>query len=230
MPRMAPQMPAFLAEGAFELFGDRGFDDVTIDQIAAKAGVTKGSFYSHYKSKRDIILAACHHYYRSYQQEVHQTLAEISDPIERLRSVVELSVRACVADRRTRVFTTEIFALSLKDEQVKAGWLQFYDSVRELYIGLVRAIEAAGNSSGDNPREVVDLMLAAIEGVKLRAVYEPHIASSQEQKTIVEGLLKILLSPSQRKTPEIKIRRTAPLPPEKKPVSADEFSLFFVCK
>lgn len=44
MPRVAPQMPAKLAEAAFELFGQRGFVNVTIDEIAARAGVTKGSF------------------------------------------------------------------------------------------------------------------------------------------------------------------------------------------
>jgi len=194
MPRVAPHMPAVLAECAFALFGERGFDDVTIDEIAAKAGVTKGSFYSHYKSKHEIILAACQHYYRSYQKSAHGKIATLTDPFERLRLVIETAVRTCVIDRSTRIFTTEIFALSLKDEQVRAGWLQFYDSVREHYIGLLTAVQAAGQGSVADPRTAVDLMLAAIEGVKVRAVYEPHIACEEEQKTIVEGLMSILVS------------------------------------
>lgn len=193
MPRVAPHMPAMLAEKAFGLFGQRGFDDVTIDDIAAKAGVTKGSFYSHYKSKREIVLAACQHYYRSYQQMAHREIAGKVEPLDRLRMVVETSVRTCVIDQSTRVFTTEIFALSLKDEQVRAGWLQFYDSVRELYVGLLTAVKDAGGTTVDDPRTAVDLMLAAIEGVKLRAVYEPHIAAEEEQRTIVDGLMRILV-------------------------------------
>ncbi len=196
MPRLAPQMPAVLAENAFALFGQRGFDDVTIDNVAARAGVTKGSFYCHFKSKREIVLAACQHYYRTYQQRAHREIAGLSDPLERLQAIVEMSVRTCVIDRSTRIFTTEIFALSLKDEQVRAGWLQFYDSVREHYIGLLAAVQAAGQGSVADPRTAVDLMLAAIEGVKVRAVYEPHIACEEEQKTIVEGLMSILVSPS----------------------------------
>lgn len=193
MPRVAPHMPAMLAEKAFVLFGHRGFDGVTIDDIAAKAGVTKGSFYSHYKSKREIVLAACQHYYRLYQQMAHREIAGKTDPLDRLRLVVETSVRTCVIDQSTRVFTTEIFALSLKDEQVRAGWLQFYDSVRELYVGLLTAVRDAGGTAVDDPRTAVDLMLAAIEGVKLRAVYEPHIAAEEEQRTIVDGLMRILV-------------------------------------
>ena len=195
MPRVAPQMPSVLAECAFELFSDQGFDAVTIDQIAADAGVTKGSFYSHYESKRAIVLAACQHYYRSYQQRVFAAIAPLSDPLEQLRTVVEMSVRTCVIERATRVFTMEIFALSLKDEQVRAGWRQFYDSVREMYIGLLTAVQAAGQSLVDDPRAAVDLMLAAIEGVKLRAVYEPEISCEREQQVIVEGLMAILVPP-----------------------------------
>lgn len=195
MPRVAPQMPNVLAECAFGLFSEQGFDAVTIDHIAAQAGVTKGSFYSHYASKRAIVLAACQHYYRSYQQRVFAELAPLSDPLEQLRTVVEMSVRTCVIDHGTRVFTTEIFALSLKDEQVRAGWRQFYDSVREIYIGLLTAVKARGQSSVDEPRAAVDLMLAAIEGVKLRAVYEPAISCEKEQQVIVKGLMAILVPP-----------------------------------
>lgn len=195
MPRVAPRMPNVLAECAFRLFSDQGFDAVTIDQIAAEAGVTKGSFYSHYQSKRAIVLAACQHYYRSYQQQVFSEIARLNNPLEQLRTVVEMSVRTCVIDRGTRVFTTEIFALSLKDEHVRASWRQFYDSVREIYIGLLTAAKTVGLSSVDEPRAAVDLMLAAIEGVKLRAVYEPEISCEREQQVIVDGLMAILVPP-----------------------------------
>lgn len=47
MPRSSPQMPGLLAQCAFGLFSERGFDEVAIDDIAERAGVTKGSFYSH---------------------------------------------------------------------------------------------------------------------------------------------------------------------------------------
>ena len=192
MPRSSPQMPTRLAESAFELFGRRGFDAVTIDEIAAHCGVTKGSFYSHYRSKYEIVLAACAHYYRTYQQRVHGELALVTDPLERLVRVLALSVRTCVLDSGNRVFTTEIFALALHDEEVRQGWAQFYDTVREMYVGLLLAVHAAGGSDVDDPRRAVDLMLAAIEGVKMRAALEPHLCDSEEQRSIVEGLLGIL--------------------------------------
>jgi AcrR family transcriptional regulator len=192
MPRLAPEMPQRLARLAFEVFAERGFRDVSIDDIASRAGVTKGCFYSHYRSKQEIVLAACNHYYRTYHQRVHSQIAAVADPLARLRAALEYSVRTCVIDRPTRVFTTEVFALSLHNEAVRAGWTQFYDTVRQQYIGLVSAACAAGELHSPDPEAAVNLMLSAIEGVKLRAVFEPQIASPDEQSAILEGLLGIL--------------------------------------
>ena len=192
MPRVAPEMPSLLARCAFEVFAERGFKEVTIDDIAAKAGVTKGSFYSHYRSKQEIILAACNHYYRANQQKVHARIAALTDPLEQLLSVLEFSVHSCVIDRANRMFTTEIFALALQDQAVRAGWAQFYDTVRQMYVGLVQAACVLGELSTPDPEAAVNLMLSAMEGVKLRATFEPHIAAPDEQAVIVAGLMQIL--------------------------------------
>jgi hypothetical protein len=47
----------------------------------------------------------------------------------------------------------------------------------------------------------VDLMLAAMEGVKLRAGFEPHIGEPSEQRTIVDGLMTILVGAGPRSIP-----------------------------
>ena len=192
MPRTAPHMPEQLACSAFEVFSQRGFKDVSVEEIAAHAGVTKGSFYSHYRSKHDVILAACNYYYRTYQRRVLAEIAPLADPLRRLKRALEYSVQTCVSDQRNRVFTTELFALSLQDSSVRNGWAQFYTTVREMYVGLVEAAQAAGQLETEDARRSVDLMLAAMEGIKMRAVFEPRICTPREQREIVHGLFRIL--------------------------------------
>lgn len=46
-----------LCEAALELFVAHGIEAVTIDQIAAKAGVAKGSFYRYFSDKTDMVEA-----------------------------------------------------------------------------------------------------------------------------------------------------------------------------
>ncbi|MDS1002081.1 TetR/AcrR family transcriptional regulator [Clostridium sp. FAM 1755] len=42
-------------ETAIKLIKEKGYDNVTVSQICEKAGVAKGTFYVHYKSKEDIV-------------------------------------------------------------------------------------------------------------------------------------------------------------------------------
>lgn len=198
-PQADRRMPARLASSAYTLFSQHGFDGVNLDQIAAHAGVTKGSLYWHFNSKRELIHAACAYYYRMYQRRINESLAGIRDPAQRLEQTLRVAVRTCLMDQANRVFTMEIFTASVHDPDLRRGWRQFYDSVREFYIGLVRAAAAAGAIQVADVEQSVNVMLAAMEGIKLRALFEPEICSPSEEQRILEGLKEILGFPAASK-------------------------------
>jgi AcrR family transcriptional regulator len=185
-------MPSQLAASAFALFAHKGVDGVNLDQVAAHAGVTKGSLYWHFQSKHELVKAACAHYYRTYQRRINSEIAHIAEPGRRLEHTLEVAVRTCLLDEANRVFTMEIFTLSVHDADIRRGWQQFYDSVRSFYVGLVRAAALAGAVGVGDAEQAVNLMLAAMEGIKLRALFEPEICSAAEESRLLEGLKDIL--------------------------------------
>ena len=44
-----------IMDAAEKLISERGFDNVTVDEITAEAGVSKGSFYTYFKRKEDVV-------------------------------------------------------------------------------------------------------------------------------------------------------------------------------
>jgi AcrR family transcriptional regulator len=201
MPAFAPQMRGKLAESAFDLFAREGIRNVNLDEVAAHAGVTKGSLYWHYKSKKEVILAACAFYYRRWQQRAHAEIALDNDPLQQLERVLRYSVQSCLFERANRVFTTEVFALSLQDGDIRASWAQFYDTCRELFVGLVQAARAAGQLDVPDARRAVDWMMVAIEGIKQRASFEPEICTPDQREAMVRGLLRIVAEASSAASP-----------------------------
>lgn len=196
MPVFAPQMRTKLAASAFELFAQDGIRNVNLDQIAAHAGVTKGSLYWHYKSKKEVILAACAYYYRRWQQRAHAEIALDGNPLGQLERVIRYSVQSCLFDRSNRAFTMEIVAISLQDRDMRASWAQFYDTCREVFVGLIQAANNQGQLQVDDPRRAVDWMLATIEGIKQRATFDPAICTPDECDAMVNGLLQIVTTTS----------------------------------
>lgn len=192
MTTVAPHMRDELARCACELFSKHGINNVSLDAIAAEAGVTKGSLYWHYDSRRELILAAASQYYREWQKQAHAEIASTSDPLEQIRRVWRMSVRMCLFDRAKRVFSTEIFALSLHDPQIRTSWAQFYDTVRELYSGLIQAACNTGQIQVADPRRTADWALATFEGLKQRASFESELCTAAELESIVEGLMRII--------------------------------------
>lgn len=49
-----------LLEAATELIRTNGYTSTTVDDLCAKAGVSKGTFFHHFKTKEDLAVAAAH--------------------------------------------------------------------------------------------------------------------------------------------------------------------------
>jgi AcrR family transcriptional regulator len=54
MGRWEPDAPGRLQRAAMELFGERGYEQTTVAEIAARAGVTERTFFRHFADKREV--------------------------------------------------------------------------------------------------------------------------------------------------------------------------------
>ena len=55
MPRWDPDAPGRLQQAALELYAERGFEATTATQIAARAGLTRRTFFRYFPDKREVL-------------------------------------------------------------------------------------------------------------------------------------------------------------------------------
>ena len=55
MGRWQPDARGRLAKAALELYAEQGFEQTTVAQIAARAGLTERTFFRHYTDKREVL-------------------------------------------------------------------------------------------------------------------------------------------------------------------------------
>jgi AcrR family transcriptional regulator len=192
VPPKRDTMDQVLAESAFRLFCRHGIARVTMDDIAADAGVTKGSLYWHFRSKAEVIDAACRHYYDGWRARMRQVTARIPGAAGKLEKAIRVSVKSCLIDAGHRTFTLELFTLSVHDPSVRAGWRAFFDDVRDFYLVSFREARALGEIAANVPDGRIDLMLATMEGYKSRALFEPELCARRAEARIARELLEIV--------------------------------------
>ena len=66
-----------LVNTAFELFGRGGFHGVGLDRIIDVAGVSKQTFYNHFESKDDLVLAVLEHRHEVQGDMLQRWMTEI---------------------------------------------------------------------------------------------------------------------------------------------------------
>ena len=85
-----PDTRTKLLDAALMVIRTKGYAGTSVDDLCHAAGVTKGAFFHHFKSKEEMAVAAAAHFGAMaeglFSQAGYRTLA---DPLERLLAYVE---------------------------------------------------------------------------------------------------------------------------------------------
>jgi AcrR family transcriptional regulator len=82
------------ARAALKAIASGGLAAVAVEPLARTLGVTKGSFYAHYRNRDELITAALTEWARGHGAEGLTALAAIADPARRLRELLTTVVHA----------------------------------------------------------------------------------------------------------------------------------------
>ena len=73
-----------LARAAYELYLERGFDDVTIAEIAERAGLTKRTFFRYFADKREVLFLGA----AAFQESVVRAVLDAPGDVTAVDAVV----------------------------------------------------------------------------------------------------------------------------------------------
>src|SRR6476619_2332072 len=88
MARWEPDSRGRLEQAALALYGERGFENTTVAEIAARAGLTERTFFRHFADKREVLFGGS----AALQQLLVDTLADALDaagPMDAVASALE---------------------------------------------------------------------------------------------------------------------------------------------
>ena len=88
-----------ILDAACRVVARRGFQGATIDRVAEKAGIAKGTVYLYFHTKEELLKAAVEQGIETFTSQVRAAVSEVATPLEKLARLVEVSLQLSDANR-----------------------------------------------------------------------------------------------------------------------------------
>jgi AcrR family transcriptional regulator len=171
---------ARLFAAAAELFAARGYHDTTVDAIAKRAGVAKGTFFVHFSTKDAVILELVGRQTRAARKARAAALESGTGPLAALRAtVLSLGEQAGLSREVSRA----VLAAALEDAHVSGDGELLLGEIFAEMCGDARAAVAAGELGRGRDGEL--LARALVSSYLGAALY---FASSRRSPPLLEVL------------------------------------------
>jgi AcrR family transcriptional regulator len=122
--RQREERAALILSAAQDVFADKGYYDASIDEIAARAGIAKGTVYLHFASKEDLLVALVEQQMSGFLARVDQVSRETTTVRARLERIL-LDVFTRMQEQRNQVLIELNASFGLTNRVIeKRGELQ----------------------------------------------------------------------------------------------------------
>jgi len=124
---------------ALELFVRNGYHATSITDIMKRVGLTKGSFYAHFKSKGDMLLLMIERYRARYLDEVIRIAAEAEgNALDKLNRCISFHARFVSEHENLCVFLTFLTAELKADVDFEPMLKAVYRDYQKFVSGIIR--------------------------------------------------------------------------------------------
>ena len=159
-------------DAARRITAEKGYRNLTVDDVCAEAGLSKGSFYAHFEEKRDLLFALLDEDAAAVEDLIAGVGGARSSGVARIRRFLQATLERSADPVRVRL-RADLWAEAADDEVLRT---RLAATVRERRARLAGWIDEAASSG-----EIVDVpsnafaavLLALGDGLMMHAAVDP---------------------------------------------------------
>lgn len=179
-----------ILQAAIACFSRRGYHLTTMDDIVAESGMSKGSLYWHYKSKRDILISVAEWYFGQMVGGMMGAVQQAPTATSKIKMLLTLILEVMsTEDTLINVFI-DFYAETRHDAQVT----ELLQEMLTPIIDAIAAIIEEGITSGEfrpvDARNIALIFMAAGDGLFL---YRPILADQFDWGGVAESFSEMFL-------------------------------------
>jgi AcrR family transcriptional regulator len=193
MQQRSEETRSRILEAAVKQFSVNGFNKASVDRICEQAGVSKGAFYHHFKTKQDIFLALLDGWLNTIDHAIVVT-NEKSVP-EVFEQITEAFPYIFESAGDNLPMFLEFWLQASRDETIWQASIAPYRRYHKHFVSLIKRGIAEGSFKDIDPDLAARLILSAAMGLLLQSLLDPEGAkwekvARETVQVMMSGLLK----------------------------------------
>lgn len=120
-------------EKAMQLFADKGYNDTSIEEITAVAGIAKGTFYYHFSSKEEVFNFLIDEGMKLLMNNIEIKTNKAKNSIAKLKAVVLIQIKIVIKyENFIRLVLSEMWGKDKRSLKCKQCILEYIDIIEKV--------------------------------------------------------------------------------------------------
>ena len=170
-----------LLRSARAVFAREGFEHTRIEDIAAKAGKTRGAFYANFKDKEDVFFAIFEQDLDRDWKVFRLNLIELSSPEQRVQALAQFLLQLSNDQERTLLqHEFRVYAIRHPRRRKRLADLHAAMRLRFAMPELSELLPELAQQSPSKSRESSLIVGAIMDGIALNRLFDPGVLSEDQ--------------------------------------------------
>ncbi len=174
---------ASILKAATECFEKKGYENTLVTDICRRAGITKGGFYHHFKSKQDLFLKLLDDWIKKVSLRINISEFESDDLYQALISIPKKLQPVFEENKSLLPLFLEIYLKSIKDLRLKKVVLKSMKMYMDFFEYIINESIKKGVIKKVNPDDVSKILFALTIGLLMQGLMDPDATDWGELAT-----------------------------------------------
>jgi len=192
MQQRSEETRSHILEASVKLFSVNGYNKASVDDICEQAGVSKGAFYHHFKTKQDVFLALLD----GWLQTIDQAIEAANDkPVPEIFEQIAASFPYIFESAGDNLpMFLEFWLQASRDETIWEASIAPYRRYHKHFVSLIKKGIAEGSLADVDPDLAARLIVSAAMGLLLQSLIDPEGAKWEKvARETVQVMMKSIL-------------------------------------
>jgi AcrR family transcriptional regulator len=179
-----------ILQAARRLFLARGFTRVTIEDVAAKAGYTRGAVYSNFAGKGELFLALVEERFEAQHAGVAEDLPRAATPVQHVDALARRLAAEAAQSREWLTAEVEFTAYAAADPQLS---VRVMEAQRQGRAALATLLDERCRAIGISPTLPADELAVVVSSLTRGLTIEYLVDLTTDVPGLLAGTLRRLL-------------------------------------